>query len=1597
MTLETQMYRFLVPVLCSIFLLAGCEVAEEPVGSDTPGGDVTLDASGDLTGEAQEDGGADFIAPLCAELDCNDQLECTTDSCDPDTGCIHELRADFCLVNGVCAADGESPSDAPCGVCSVETSQEAWTDLEEGGSCEDGDLCTTGEVCLAGTCAGGSPVTCDDGNLCTADTCEAETGTCRFDLQADYCLIDDICVTSGDYEPGSVCARCNPETSTDSFSPFEGACDDGDPCTLDDGCFEGTCMGDALDCGDALECATFSCEGGSCVIDLAEETCAIEGSCYESGESSEENPCASCQPTFDPEGWTSVKDGESCEDGDLCTAGETCTAGECAGAEPVDCEDGGECTENWCDEASGACMFTLEDNACVIESTCYGSGDANPENACQICAPAAAMIAWTDSPEGAPCGNSGTCVDKLCEGDTLSGEDCPYAIAIDPESLPAVVEGDNSAFAADYFACGTTGSHGDLAYSFAPTISGTYSFGMPDYVNGMGPSLVGITTDCATLKSDSVDPVQCLLSYDFIGNGGEEVSVSLDADTTYFVLVSSATADEVGAYSLSVSAACVPECEAGSCGSDGCGGTCGCDEGSVCVEELCCDPECDGIVCGDEAADGCGGTCGCDADGVCVEGACCAPVCDGVACGPDTGDGCGGTCGCGEGSVCLEGACCQASCDGGTCGSTADGCGGPCSCGEGLFCVLGECSEEPAGQTCDTAYIIDPADLPTTIAGDTTGYSNDYKTCGGNTGLEASDAAYSFTPEESGIYMIGMPGYVDLEGASMLGVTTDCGGNLLDSPGSPDCILGHDFYGSDGAEVPVSLEADTTYFILIDCYNISEIGPYTLSLSDLCEPICDNASCGETDGCGGVCGCGEGSTCFDGACCEPVCDGQKCGAIADDSCGGTCGCSDEQVCSEGLCCEPSCDGSTCGFGSDDGCGGSCGCSEEQICNDGLCCEPSCDAVVCGPDTDNGCGGTCGCEDSDVCLEGACCTPVCGGTTCGLTVDGCGGSCECADGLSCVAGGCYETDQGDSCQDAFEVGDLPFAYTGSTSTSSDVYSVEANACPNVLLAAGVNAGDQAFVLEAPSAGTYTVEVTSLWDAAVYVTTDCGSLGEACIGGSDSTGWSDQGAVETTTVELEAGQVVYIVVDGFDDVQQGLYELTISEPCIAVCEPGACGGGSDGCGGDCGCLENEVCVLGQCSDDLVGDTCEAPIVIQAASLPILVAGDNTPYTSDYMSCNGFSGVEEPDVVYSLTPEVAGVYSLGMPGYQNGVGPSLVGITTDCSELAPGVSSSCLFHKDYFGSAGADVDVELEAGVTYFIVIDSYAQSEIGAYNFSISAVCEPLCETGACDVSDGCGGSCGCGEGLSCFDQVCCEPVCDGSACGFGSDDGCGGSCDCGDGTTCFEGACCEPVCDGLACGASADGCGGSCGCDDGTTCFEGACCEPACDGLTCGPGASDSCGGNCGCGGGGLCVQGSCEAAPEGDQCGTAYEVVFDDTGTFAFEGDTSDANSDYGYLGGDCPGETSSWGLASKDEVFHLIPEVDGDYVISLNAEFDSNLYAVTDCSDVSGTCLAADEQMTLETITLSLLTGESAFVIVDGWSNSSDKSGTYSLTITAP
>ena len=141
-------------------------------------------------------------------------------------------------------------------------------------------------------------------------------------------------------------------------------------------------------------------------------------------------------------------------------------------------------------------------------------------------------------------------------------------------------------------------------------------------------------------------------------------------------------------------------------------------------------------------------------------------------------------------------------------------------------------------------------------------------------------------------------------------------------------------------------------------------------------------------------------------------------------------------------------------------------------------------------------------------------------------------------------------------------------------------------------------------------------------------------------------------------------------------------------------------------------------------------------------------------------------------------------------------------------------------------------------------------------------------------------------------------------------------------------------------------------------------------------------------GGGVCVD-------PGSECAAAFPV---DALPFSTEGDTSDASNAYGYGAGECPGEAGGWGNGSNDHVYAVVPDESAKYVITLTGDgFDTNLYVVTNCGDIAGTCLGADDKVgagVAESLTLALEAGVTAYIVVDGWGNLSDASGAYALTV---
>ncbi len=147
---------------------------------------------------------------------CNDNNACTTDACDPKSGCTYT---------------------------SVDT-----------GPCDDYLPCTVQDTCVAGKCSGAAKV-CDDNNPCTKDSCVSWTGSCTADGLADGTACDDgkpctsgdkciswqckgkigacPCKSTSDCFDNDYCTQDACDTTAGTCANVDKNCDDGKPCTAD--------------------------------------------------------------------------------------------------------------------------------------------------------------------------------------------------------------------------------------------------------------------------------------------------------------------------------------------------------------------------------------------------------------------------------------------------------------------------------------------------------------------------------------------------------------------------------------------------------------------------------------------------------------------------------------------------------------------------------------------------------------------------------------------------------------------------------------------------------------------------------------------------------------------------------------------------------------------------------------------------------------------------------------------------------------------------------------------------------------------------------------------------------------------------------------------------------------------------------------------------------------------------------------------------------------------------------------------------------------------------------------------------------------------
>ena len=291
-------------------------------------------------------------------------------------------------------------------------------------------------------------------------------------------------------------------------------------------------------------------------------------------------------------------------------------------------------------------------------------------------------------------------------------------------------------------------------------------------------------------------------------------------------------------------------------------------------------------------------------------------------------------------------------------------------------------------------------------------------------------------------------------------------------------------------------------------------------------------------------------------------------------------------------CTPDCTDKDCG---DNGCDGVCGiCAPGNNCQTGQCvedptCQADCTNKQCGND---GCGGFCGvCGKTEGCVDGQCsdsCTTNCTDKECGA--DGCGGTCgTCPEGSSCVGSGqCNVLNPKPNpvttdCSNAIPVGVLPYKHTGDTKGKTDVFGYTEGACPGEDLGWGANAPEQLYAFQANATGAYKITLDATYDSNLYVLSSCSDPEQSCMAANDEVGSQK---VESVIIDLNAGDEVYIVVDGWGAGAAGTYTLIVNihdktTVCTPDCTQKSCG--DNGCGGTCGfCAPDETCSAnGECT--------------------------------------------------------------------------------------------------------------------------------------------------------------------------------------------------------------------------------------------------------------------------------------------------------------------------------------------------------------------------------------------------------------------------------
>ncbi len=243
-------------------------------------------------------------------------------------------------------------------------------------ACDDNDPCTSGEACIGASCKA-SAVTCkckknadceaaDDGNVCNG------VFYCDKSLKVPDCVFNPASKVFCTKKNDTVCLgnACDPKTGACSLQPTKlgTTCDDGNACTVGDGCANGSCVAkNKRDCDDNNACTVDSC--------LAKTGCAHKTTTCDDG-----NECTAdtCDKKTGHCAFKSQPPATICNaDNNGCTVNDSCNAGVCKVGKKVICAAPTKACETSVCLSSGPATFK-----CLVVPRSDGTPCPDAKNAC---------------------------------------------------------------------------------------------------------------------------------------------------------------------------------------------------------------------------------------------------------------------------------------------------------------------------------------------------------------------------------------------------------------------------------------------------------------------------------------------------------------------------------------------------------------------------------------------------------------------------------------------------------------------------------------------------------------------------------------------------------------------------------------------------------------------------------------------------------------------------------------------------------------------------------------------------------------------------------------------------------------------------------------------------------------------------------------------------------------------------------------------------------------------------------------------------------------------------------------------------------------